>query len=492
MGTLQQQAEAMSLASPPSAGMDIIIIVTSSDKQESYWQEYLVASAGYSYAAGTKVVVVNEDWPGGAGNGLGTLYAYQKAIRKAKSLYNIDLLHEQEEGAAVAMYHTAGKGTRLAPLPGTEANNKSAVKLPAVKPDGSLVTILEAVIRQTSIYGAGRKGRLSVFWGDQIFIPSATPQPSLNHVDILACLSPLPTKEVWEEKGLSRYGLVYVAESGHAKLLEKVEYSMIQRLTDSKVLTSDGLFGTSLGSFSVSYELLCALLNEFASELRNKKGKLDSDPHLWMPLSLDEATYARLMLSKGMSELDAKQLHRRLQKVKHRLQHSHDEVFFGTIDVGMDSYWWDFGTVQNYYHNCLKLVADTPEGHAIRTFFGGNVAADNNVYQQKCDIGNGTITNSVLVGVKAKNLDANNCVIINCAFTELSAVGSLLYSVRDSKPLNMPEASVRADVFLYYPLGHIKMHSELSRDGNKDWNVRLNGNPLSYAELYLHNERDED
>jgi hypothetical protein len=30
----------------------------------------------------------------------------------------------RHEGKAVAIYHTAGKGTRLAPLPGAENNNK--------------------------------------------------------------------------------------------------------------------------------------------------------------------------------------------------------------------------------------------------------------------------------------------------------------------------------------------------------------------------------
>ena len=32
----------------------------------------------------------------------------------------------------VAIYHTAGKGTRLAPLPGAENNNKPGVKLPSL------------------------------------------------------------------------------------------------------------------------------------------------------------------------------------------------------------------------------------------------------------------------------------------------------------------------------------------------------------------------
>ena len=69
----------------------------------------------------------------GAGNGLGTLYAFQKACAKNGD----DLVAAMEAGASVAIYHTAGKGTRMAPLPGAENNNKPGVKLSALVKVGS-------------------------------------------------------------------------------------------------------------------------------------------------------------------------------------------------------------------------------------------------------------------------------------------------------------------------------------------------------------------
>ena len=64
----------------------------------------------------------------GAGNGLGTLYAFQKACNVAKEKYGVDLAQELMEGKiSAALYHTAGKGTRLAPLPASENNNKPGV-----------------------------------------------------------------------------------------------------------------------------------------------------------------------------------------------------------------------------------------------------------------------------------------------------------------------------------------------------------------------------
>ena len=75
------------------------------------------------------VLAVSEDWSaGGAGNGLGSLYAYTKAVKLAQEKFNVDLddLLRQKKISA-ALFHTAGKGTRMAPLPASENNNKPGV-----------------------------------------------------------------------------------------------------------------------------------------------------------------------------------------------------------------------------------------------------------------------------------------------------------------------------------------------------------------------------
>ncbi|KAI9910766.1 hypothetical protein PsorP6_010464 [Peronosclerospora sorghi] len=124
-----------------------------------------------------KVIAVYEDWKGGAGNGLGTLYAYTEEVKVCTALYGINIPALFAAGSiSIALYHTAGKRTRLSPLPGSENNNKSGVKLPTMlklKKKYVPMTILEAVVKQTGVYASSRRGRLSVFWGDQVFIPSA-------------------------------------------------------------------------------------------------------------------------------------------------------------------------------------------------------------------------------------------------------------------------------------------------------------------------------
>ena len=83
------------------------------------------------------------------------------------------------------------------------------------------MTVLESVVQQTGIYAPSRKGRLSVFWGDQVFVPSAGIQPSTHPADILAALRPMPSKAEWEAGQLHQYGLIAVGTAGDATQLEK-------------------------------------------------------------------------------------------------------------------------------------------------------------------------------------------------------------------------------------------------------------------------------
>ena len=251
-------------------GFDVIIVCCSNLAAEKFWQARLTESvAEVTGCASTTVLAVHEDWNGGAGNGLGTLYAFQKACTKAAESGHGDLLEKLKGGAAMAIYHTAGKGTRMAPLPGAENNNKPGVKLSAlVKVGGEQrpLTILEAVVRQTSSYARVRKGRCSVFWGDQVFVPSCGVQQTDKAADILAALRPMPTKAEWEAEGLHQYGLIAVAEDGSAMQLEKVTYDVATRYLPKDVKQ----VGTSLGSFSLSAAFMAALLDEFAPELEAK------------------------------------------------------------------------------------------------------------------------------------------------------------------------------------------------------------------------------
>jgi hypothetical protein len=117
----------------PENCFDVTIICTTDDHQAEFWMNKL--SAGIKKSMGSQfpmVIAVSEDWtnPSGAGNGLGTLYAWKKAVALAKTKFDLkedlDAMLLKNEISA-ALFHTAGKGTRMAPLPASENNNKPGV-----------------------------------------------------------------------------------------------------------------------------------------------------------------------------------------------------------------------------------------------------------------------------------------------------------------------------------------------------------------------------
>ncbi len=109
-----------------------------------------------------------------------------------------------------------------------------------------------------------------MFWGDQIFIPSAeTGQAASHHVEILCKLGPMLNEEEWKERRMEKYGLIAVGASDEAAQVEKVDYSTAQHIL--RDLGDVKHIGVSLGSFSVSSSLLMLLINTFKPELQTKK-----------------------------------------------------------------------------------------------------------------------------------------------------------------------------------------------------------------------------
>jgi hypothetical protein len=133
--------EAVTAMTLPENVFDVTVICCTDDHQAEFWMTKLKhgahgasSSSSSSSSVFPLVIAVSEDWsdPSGAGNGLGTLYAWKKACDYAKSSSTVtdnpDLESLLQQGTiSAALYHTAGKGTRLAPLPASENNNKPGV-----------------------------------------------------------------------------------------------------------------------------------------------------------------------------------------------------------------------------------------------------------------------------------------------------------------------------------------------------------------------------
>lgn len=119
--------------------------------------------------------------------------------------------------------------------------------------------------------------------------------------------------------------------------------------------------GTSLGSFSVSAFMLFGLLEEFKEELLARKGKLDSDPHLWMPMTLDKNAYIQLMKQKEVSEEVASIHYDRIQNFLEKFNKSSVKSIsplrlFGAVNVGQSVAWWDYGQLKLYQRNAMLMA----------------------------------------------------------------------------------------------------------------------------------------
>ena len=478
-------------------GFDILIVCCSNQAAEDYWQTRLEATVKQVTGAAGTVLCVHEDWNGGAGNGLGTLYAFQKACAKGAAR-GVDVAKAMADGAAVALYHTAGKGTRLAPLPGAENNNKPGVKLPSlltVESKQVPITVLECVMRQTSSYAPVRKGRCSVFWGDQIFVPSVGIAPSTAPADILAALRPMPSKAEWEAEQLHQYGLIAVDPRGAATQLEKVNYE-----TATAYLPPDvEKVGTSLGSFSVSSALMTALLEEFAPELAAKCEALDSDPHFWMPLTLKEADYVTVMAKKKTDEATSRAHYARMAAFRQKFDPSGAPVL-ACVDVGTKAHWWDYGRLGLYLENNALLTHDSAAAHALRTFLGitsrqqdnqlgSGLTVDASSVVLGCRLGGGRVGKGcVLVNVHAPSVDVEGCILVNVTSSvPIKGESGLLYNVLHEEGVpELAASAVRADVF--GPGGeHTIMHSSAEIDGGTAWKDVVLSNKYSFEGIYKKN-----
>lgn len=178
--------------------------------------------------------------------------------------------------------------------------------------------------------------------------------------------------EEWAAKGMDKYGLIAQTTNGKAAQVEKVNHATAVALCAD--LGEIEKVGASLGSFSISNHMLFALLKEFSSELVAKVGKLDSDPHLWMPMTLGKESYQKIMLQKGTSADEANLHYDRIATMMETFNSDEQTRIlpglFGPVDVGQGVCWWDYGQLQLYLKNALLITEDSNDAKLMRLFFG--------------------------------------------------------------------------------------------------------------------------
>lgn len=467
-------------------GFDVIVVV-SSNGNSRYWEWRLSATREGILSKKTKIICTEEDWDGGAGQLLGTIYA----LEKANEIINLKRL--LKNGGTVAIYHTAGYGKRMAPLCGTEGNNKPAVKLPKpIKFEGgeTLLNMLEAVLLSTQAYAKSREGRVCVFWGDQIIIPSRTVRRETRlPVEIFGIkerisLSPREWRKNWQT-----YGILIPKKGKGILQREKLTWEEIKKLQEKGHLIPNQKgkveIAKSMGCFSVNLPFLLTLLKEFSKELELKKRKLDTDEHLWMPLSSTKGEY----VAKGESLI----YWQRIKKFKKKFQDREKiKVLLGEKNLGKDTLWWDYGNLAFYQKNLLVLLEDSGAGKAAREFYDlekylikkektKNLKIKNSILIN-AEIEKGEIKDSIIINSKIKRASLERGIVINSQVKGVKSRNILIYNLNDEKRVKAYPNEVITDIVVSEGT-KIRMRTSLLRDSKKDWKIRLPQNPFSYSEI---------
>jgi len=476
-------------------GFDVIIIVAS-EENKPYWEKRLRFSKNKILSPKTKIIVTKEDWPKRAGHLLGTLYAFKKANE------TINLKTLLKKGGTIAIYHTAGQGKRMAPLCGTEVNNKPAIKLPEliqIEKRRVPITILEKIIFSTQIFAQTREKRVCVFWGDQIFIPSQSPKRTTTlPVELFGIKErihlSLLNRNFWK-RNYKDYGILLFSKKRGVLLREKMSFQEFKELLSKGELKTNSKkeirIMKSVGCFSLDFSLFEILLSEFSRELRVKRRCLNTDFDLWVPLTSQRMEYQKQGGNPVYWE--------RLKKIKKRfIQKKAQKRIIGEKDLGEKTIWWDYGNLRLYFKNLLKLTERGEEGKVARVFFNAEK------YWIKKKIEKGLkIENCILIDSKIKGGEIENAVLVKSNITwakirngiifstqaggvfeknRKTVKDILLYNVKEEKNMILQPTEVVTDITPFDGT-KIRMRTNFSRDGKKYWKIRLPKNIFSFSEM---------
>jgi hypothetical protein len=307
--------------------------------------------------------------------------------------------------------------------------------------------------------------------------------------------------EEWKEKGLEKYGVIAVGNSGEAAQVEKVDHSTAVEMLKS--LGNVEKVGPSLGSFSMSAEMVGALTQEYKRELDQRVGKFDTDPHFWMPMTLSKVDYVKLMVGKGVASETATSHYERMDAFKLSFTGASTNAnmgLFGAVDVGSKACWWDYGQLKLYSRNNLKMLEDTEDASLLRSFMGATLrvmdssCGDAVVDKQSCmfssKLSEGSVTGSILSGVNSKSIVADGAILVNVSASKIRAAkGSILYNIVDDSEEGIVVDEGEVIVGVFQSDGNcVNVKSSIGVDGGKAWKESIMGNPQSFEDIHLANK----
>lgn len=125
-------------------------------------------------------------------------------------------------------------------------------------------------------------------------------------------------------------------------------------------------------------------------------------------------------------------------------------------------------------------------GSTVASSVGPDVTIRGNSSISSSHVSSGSITGSTLNNVRCRHIEAENAILINVTADSIIARnGSIVYNIVDDKSigLNLVEGEVRAGVF-QADSSQIVIRSNVSIDGGKAWETKVESNDLSFEEVY--------
>lgn len=240
--------------------------------------------------------------------------------------------------------------------------------------------------------------------------------------------------------------------------------------------------------------------------LEAKDGKLDTDPHFWMPLTLPQDEYISLMSQKGVEADESRAHHVRMTKMKDAFLATNSELgLFGAVDVGSNACWWDYGQLKLYIANNLKLSEDGADADLLRRFFGitsrsmnsevSGVTVDGSACVFSCIAKKGSVgAHAAVAAVSAEEVQiGENAIVVNCAARKIVAgKGAVLYNLVSEAEEGIKAEAGDVIVSVTDTEGSsMLLKSKVDICGGNAWKKVLDENAVSFEEVHKQN-RDAD
>jgi phosphomannomutase len=508
---IQQNIHATEVLFSHGAPPAVIGTVSGTPAAQRFWQHALEEVKG-SFRA-REVLSFCEDLPVNQAFGLLLLW---KRLRE-----------RFQPGAGALLAFVFGEGTRATPFTEAENGQKPAIcSFSSLAGGGRRLSMVELAIKyfapvETFLRRSGFDGMV-VKWGDEVQIPTrdlSGEDPRFAAADVVRFVS---RRAMNEGDCANKDWVGFDSEGVITRFVPRRPLREMELLADQGVLERRGTTlygGVNLGSIAVSRLLLDELLQEFESEVLDPNAKRsarpDLDPQFFTALTLaalpDAGVRARAwettkteLPKLAQLEQNLPGVFERLINVLERFEAKHGrKARFVVMDFG-DQYWGDVGQHQQIYEFYMALGERSANGAIARALAGvgerrdrqGNVLAGNtsigdahvqNSVLIDCQIEDGIVIDSVLIGTRARRIAADHAFDVESVVRELTlGVRAGSYRVVSAEPVVAAEGERITTVFL--PDGSqalLRVHENTDlRDQASTYDQPILGNPLSFRDVH--------